>query len=183
MRLKRVVEGLPPAVLPLLRDGSLDFIVGGRLYGKLDPALKARPLFREEFAVAARMGHPLRHARSLVELAGADWLTLWPADLPGDPVSRAFSSAGLPPPRQVVQCESYNVVVSVLAKTDMLGMLSHRMLAAPLARESLQEIPIPESLPSLTVSMFTRADAPLTTLGAEMAKAVTAAALRLARSS
>ncbi|HMH20059.1 MAG TPA: LysR substrate-binding domain-containing protein, partial [Burkholderiales bacterium] len=178
----RVVEGFPPALLPLVRDGSLDFALGPRLESKLDPALTSRPLYREEFAVVARKGHPLRHARSLAELAGADWLSLWLGDLPGGPLAKAFSSAGLPLPRQAVQCESFNTVVGVVAKTDMLTMASRRMLASPLARESLQEIKIAEPAPSLTVAIYTRAGGPPTKLGAAMAKAVAFAARGLARS-
>jgi DNA-binding transcriptional LysR family regulator len=40
----------------------------------LDPALTFRPLFREQFAVVARRGHPLAGARSFAELADAEWL-------------------------------------------------------------------------------------------------------------
>jgi DNA-binding transcriptional LysR family regulator len=178
----RVVEGFPPALLPLVRDGSLDFAVGPRLETKLDPALTSRPLYREEFVVAARKGHPLRHAQSLAELADADWLSLGLSDLPGGPLAKAFSSAGRPLPRQAVQCESFNTVVAVVAKTDMLTMASRRMLASSLARECLQEIQIAEPTPSLTVAIYTRADGPPTKLGAAMAKAVASAARGLARS-
>jgi LysR family transcriptional regulator, regulator of abg operon len=172
----RVVEGFPSALLPLVRDGSLDFTVGARLESKLDPALTSRPLYREEFAVVARKGHPLRHARSLAELANADWISFWPGDLPAGPLAKAFSSAGLPLPRQSVQCESFTTVVAVVAKTDMLTMTSRRMLASPVVREYLQEIRIAEPAPSLTVAMYSRADGPPTKLGAALAKGIATAA-------
>lgn len=165
-----------------MRDGSLDFALGPRLESKHDPALTSRPLYREEFAVVARRGHPLGHARSLAELADADWISLWRNDLSAGPLVRLFSSAGLPLPRQAVQCESFNIVAAVVAKTDMLTMTSRRMLGSPLAREHLQEIRIAESAPSLTVAMYTRTDGPPTKLGAAMAKAVASAARDLARS-
>ncbi len=177
----RVVEGFPPALLPLVRDGTLDFAIGPRLQGKVDSALTSRPLYREEFAVVGRKGHPLRHARSLAKLAEADWLSLWQSDMPGGPLAMAFAAAGVPPPRPVVQCESYNTAAAMLAKTDMLSMTSRRMLASPLAREWLQEIRLAERAPALTVAMYTRADAPLTKLAGAMAKAVSTAARGLAR--
>ena len=58
--------------------------------------------------MAARQGHPLRNARSLAELAGADWLGTSTFELPGGPVERLFAAAGLPAPRLAVQCESQN---------------------------------------------------------------------------
>jgi LysR family transcriptional regulator, regulator of abg operon len=177
----RVVEGFPPALLPLVRDGTLDFAVGPQLEGRLDPALASRPLYREEFVVVGRKGHPLRHARSLAALAKADWLSLWQSDLPGGPLARAFSAAGVPLPRPAVQCESYNTAAAVLAKTDMLTMTSRRMLDSPLARAWLQQIPVADVPPSLTVAMYTRVDTPLTRLAGAMAKALTTAARSLAR--
>ena len=177
----RVIEGFPPVLLPLVRDGSLDFAIGPRVDSKLDRALAFRPLFREDFVVVARKGHPLRHARSLAQLIGADWLSFGGSGVPDGPLDRVFSSAGLAVPRQVVQCDSYNIVVSVLATTDMLGIIARRMLASPLARESLQEIAVAERSPLLTIGLFMRTDPPLTQLAAAMAKAVTVVARTLAR--
>lgn len=177
----RVVEGLTHALLPLVRDETLDFGIGPHPTGKLDPALAFRPLFQTEFVVVARKGHPLGNAHSLAQLADADWLSLWSQALPSGPLERAYAGAKLPPPRQVVQCESYHTMVAMLARTDMLGMMGSRLLAEPFARDLLKKVPVSDSLPSLTVGMFTRIDAPLTPLAAVMAKAVAAAARQLAR--
>jgi DNA-binding transcriptional LysR family regulator len=178
----RVVEGLAPALLPLVRNATLDFAMGPRLDVKLDPAFAFRPLYRADHLVVARKGHPLRNARSLAELAEADWLSLTGIGQSSTPLDRMFSSAGLSAPRQVVQCESYNTVVAMVAKTDMLAIIARLLLAEPFARNVLEEIAIAETMPSLNVGMFTRADAPLTAAAAAMAKAVTAATRALVRS-
>ncbi len=177
----RIVEGVAHVVLPSVRDETLDFVLGLRPATKLDPTLRFRPLYRSELLVSARKGHPLRHARSLAELATADWLTTSTLGLPGGPVERSFVSAGLPAPRPVIRCESYNTVVALLAKTDMLGLMQRRMLNEPFARDYLEEIPIADPMPSLTAGIFTRADAPLTRVAAAMAKAAMAVARNLAR--
>lgn len=177
----RIVEGVAHVVLPSVRDETLDFVLGLRPATKLDPTLRFRPLYRSELLVSARKGHPLRHARSLAELATADWLTTSTLGLPGGPVERSFASAGLPAPRPVIRCESYNTVVALLAKTDMLGLMQRRMLNEPFARDYLEEIPIADPMPSLTAGIFTRADAPLTRVAAAMAKAAMAVARNLAR--
>jgi len=177
----RIVEGLTHLLLPSVRDETLDFVIGLRLFTELDPILRFRPLYRGELLVSARKGHPLRHARSLAELAAADWLTPSALGLPGGPVERLFVSAGLPPPRPVIQCDSYNTVVALLAKTDMLGVIRRRTLQEPFARDFLQEIPIADTMPSVTAGIFTRADTPLTRVAAAMAKAAIAVAREIAR--
>jgi DNA-binding transcriptional LysR family regulator len=177
----RILEGFPIMLLPLVRDETLDFAIGARPDGKLDSALAFRPLFRHDFIVVARKGHPLRNARSLAQLPDADWLGVLPFSLPGGPLEKIFSSSGLPRPKMTIQCESYNIVVAMLAKTDMLGIISNRLLGSPLARDLLQPIAVAERLPSYTAGIFTRKDTSLTRAAAAMAKAVTTAARRLAR--
>jgi len=177
----RIVEGLARHLLPSVRDETLDFAMGLQTLGKLDPALRFRPLFRAELVIAARKGHPLRNARSLAELAGAEWLTTSTLGVAGGPTERLFTGAGLPMPVPVIQCESYNTVVALLAKTDMLGFMQRRILGEPFGRGVLQEIPIAEAMPSVTAGIFTRADTPLTRAAAAMAKAATAVARDLAR--
>lgn len=179
----RILEGAPRVLLPLVRDETLDLATGPRPDGGLDPALAFRPLFREDVVVVARKGHPLRNTRSLAQLAGAEWLSLIPRGSPQAAFNRAFASAGLPAPQPVIQCESYNTVVGVLANSDMLGIMARRLLAERFAREVLQEIALAEAMPSYTVGMFTRRTPPLTRVAAAMARAVTTAARQLARAS
>jgi DNA-binding transcriptional LysR family regulator len=177
----RVLEGYLSFLLPLVRDETLDFAIGPRPDGKLDAALRVRPLFRHKYMVVARKGHPLRNAHSLAQLADADWISLLPLGAPGGSLDRAFALAGLPVPQQVIQCDSYNVAVGLLAKTDMLGIWSHWMLTHSFARDLLQQIAVVEPMPSYTVGMFMRADPPLTPVATAMAKAVSSVARRLAR--
>ena len=175
----RIVEGRRPAWLPLVRDETLDFGVGIRHEVELESGLGFRPLFRSDFVVAGRKGHPLRNARSFARLAEAEWLTLAPR---ASVLDQAFSSVGLPPPPPpLVQCESFNGMLAVLAGTDMLTLMARRLLAHSIAREVLQEIPVTERLPQITHGIFTRADAPLTPAAGAMAKSMAAVARGLAR--
>lgn len=175
----RIMEGFPSVLLPLVRDETLDFAIGVRPEAKLDAALVFRPLFRHEFIVVGRKGHPLRNARSLAQLRDADWINFLPPGVPGGPLDRAFSLAGLPGPQQMVQCDSRNVGVALLTKTDILCITSRQTLAEPFAHEFLQRFAVAEPMPSYTAGMFTRVDPPLTPAAAAMAKAVATAARRL----
>ena len=177
----RIVEGFVDALLPMVRDETLDFAMGPRLDTQLDPAFSFRPLYREEVAVVGRKGHPLRAAGSLARLASATWLGsgLRSVRFPSGPFARAFTAAGLPLPRQLVQCDSYTITFSMLAKSDMLGIFTRRFLSSGLAPDLLQEIPVADHMPTLTVGLFMRKDPPLTPLAAAMAKAVTGVARHL----
>lgn len=177
----RIVEGLAHLLLPSVRDGTLDFAIGQRINPKPEPGISFRPLFQSNYVVVGRKGHPLGNKRRLQELASAKWLTLVPAGYPEGPIARMFSAAGLPPPKQTVHCESYNVIVSVLAKSDMLGVMSQRLLAEPLARGVLEQFEIDATMPIVSVGLFRLADAPLTRPAAAMAQALQLAAKEIRR--
>jgi LysR family transcriptional regulator, regulator of abg operon len=178
----RIVEALGHALWPLVRDETLDLAVSIKPDPKREPALKFRPLFRMQWAVVARKGHPLGNAGSLAQLADANWLCLLPPPTSGSPLDLIFSAVGLPGPRAVVECDSHTSMITLIAKTDMLGTISRLFLDQPMVRDSLQEIAVAETMPSLTVGIITRTDPPLTPAAAAMARAVTAAARHLARS-
>jgi LysR family transcriptional regulator of abg operon len=171
-----IAEGLPHTLMPMVRDETLDFAICRRALVKLDSGLEFRPLFRNDFAVVARKGHPLEKARSLAQLVDACWTSLLPLEAPDGPFAQAFSPTGLPVPKQVIQCESYNTAIRLIAKTDMLGFLVRQLLSDPLLGDLLREVPVAEPLPSFAVGMFTRTGTPLTEVAAAMAKAVIAAA-------
>jgi LysR family transcriptional regulator, regulator of abg operon len=176
----RIIEGLATVLLPFVRDETLDFVMG-LSEAKLPPGIVFRALYRSELVVAVRKGHPLRNARSIAQLADGDWLSTGTLGMPGGPLERVFGSAGLPLPRQAMQCQAFNAIVALLAKTDMLGFMQRRLLAQPFARDFLEEIPVAEPLPSVTAGMYTRADTPLTRIAAAMVKAVVAVSRDLAR--
>jgi hypothetical protein len=71
-------------------------------------------------------------------------------------------------------------MVALLSRTDMLGIVQRRTLVAPPGRELLQEVPVAETMPSVTAGIYTRADAQLTRVAAAMAKAATTVARGLA---
>ena len=176
----RVVDGLPHLLLPQLRDGSLDFIIGGRPQSKLDANIKMLPLFTNRLVVGARKGHPLRHVRSLRELADANWVIYTPSGWSGAIIPDIFEKNGLPPPKSVVRSDSYVSLLSILAGTDLVGALSSMFFDQKLARDFFVPFDIKEKLPEITLCLFERSDSPLTSVAAAMVAAMKAAARKLA---
>jgi LysR family transcriptional regulator of abg operon len=176
----RVVEGPPHALVPLVREETLDFVVGPQLRGTLDTGIRFRPLFRTRLVVAGRRGHPLRDARSLRELADGSWLVFVPTES-GGLIQQAFAAANVPLRGPTVHCESFGGLLGLLAKTDTLTMVPQPVLSDPVAGERLQGIVVKEALPTFTIGLYSRADTPFTRAAGAMARAVTAAARRLTR--
>jgi DNA-binding transcriptional LysR family regulator len=159
----------------MVRDGTLDFAMRPKMAGKLDPALVFRPLFRDDIIIVGRKNHPLRNAGSIARLSTAAWVrgALGGGTSAGS-VNQLFSTMNLPIPRTILQCDSYNVTVSVIAKSDALGIIVRRFLATAPACDLLQEIKIAEPMPTVTIGMIMRKDPPLTPTAAAMAKIITA---------
>jgi LysR family transcriptional regulator, regulator of abg operon len=179
----RIVEGFGAQLIPLVRDGTLDFAVGPRQQLTADASLSFRPLFVHQLVVVARKGHPLRNARSLKDLAGAEWVSLNPPAAAQSPIEQAMIAADLPMPGTAIQCESYHVLVALLTRSNMLGITTARLLAKSLGGGVLEAIPVTEKLPAYTTHLITRTGIPLSRLAAVMAKMVLQAGQRLAKSS
>jgi DNA-binding transcriptional LysR family regulator len=176
----RIVEGVSTALVPLVRDETLDFSIGQSPAAKSDAAIRFRPLMRMPLVVVGRQGHPLRTAKSLRELTDAPWLMFYPLGS-GAMLEKAFTAAGAPMPRTIVHCESYAAALALLAKTDTLGLVVSQMLEETYGQRHLRQIKVQEALPASLLGMYTRADAPLTPAASAMAQAVTAITRRLAR--
>lgn len=158
----RVVEGSTRALLPQLRDESLDFFIGPKPQQPLDAQIRTRPLFRLPLVVAGRRDHPLGGARSLAELAGAPWVLFSAGGWEDSLLGGAFRAAGLEQPASVTQCESYAAAISLLSTTDSLGIIPRQHLLDRGVRESLQQMRIREPLPEVAYAMYLRSDNALT---------------------
>lgn len=176
----RIVEGVGTALVPLVRDETIDFCVSQSPTAKPDDAIEFKPLMRTPLVVVGRQGHPLRAAKSLRELADAPWLMFYPLGS-GAMLEKAFTAAGVPMPRTIVHCESYAAALALLARTDTLGLVVSHMLEEPYGQRYLRQIKVQEALPASLLGIYARADAPLTPAASAMAQAVTATARCIAR--
>lgn len=176
----RVTEGYGHLMLPDVRNESLDFAFGQKATKNLDAAIRFRPLFQSALVICSRKGHPLSRARSLKELADAEWMATGNMWEPGAAADRMFRAAGLEPPQPTVQCTNHVTAMSLLAHSDMLSLTQRHILERPPASLVLQEIKVAEAIPAVTVGLFARADTPLTRVAAAMVRHVIAVSRELA---
>lgn len=175
----RIVEGAPRALLPLLRDESLDFFLGPKPTGALDPQIKTRPLFRLPLAVAGGRGHPLRDARSLAELSGARWLLLSAGGWSDSMLGASFKAAGLPQPASITQCESYSTALSLLSRNETLGLIPRQHLLEWSRCGLVQEIAVADRLPELAFAVYLRSADVLTPAAGALLRVLTATARQM----
>jgi DNA-binding transcriptional LysR family regulator len=163
----RLLEGLGHTTRPLVRDATLDMALAPRApHVRDDPAIRFKPIAHLQQIVVARRGHPLAKARLASDLACDEWLCI----VRRDATAEVLRSIGVPLPQRITECESFSAMLTLLAGSDMLAVVQHPFLDMPQVAQVIQEVPIVERLPGLTVGLHTRADAPLTKPAAALAR-------------
>lgn len=168
-----LINGTSRKMISWLRDGTLDFAVA--LVGpKTDTQdLAVTTLYPSDPVVVCRRDHPLRHARTLAELAGCDWIaTRQPGAAATPPVNRLtdlFAEHDLAPPRIVATTEGLFDTLHLIVETDWLSLepsvvTRHRLFGGELA-----SIPIAERPAESNVCVLQRASVPLTPAAQELA--------------
>jgi DNA-binding transcriptional LysR family regulator len=175
----RIVEGMPHATLPRVRDGSFDLAIGPLPGEPLPSDVIATSLFRIEMAVVVRRGHPQAKARSVTALTDYDWMT---AGLSSERaiVDDMFRIAGLPPPRWRIRCESISALIAIAARTDMIATIPRPLLQIGIAGALLEDVKLSEKKTVASeVCLFAKRDSPLTPVCARFAKLLTGEAKRV----
>ena len=152
-----IVEGTQESLLPLLREGALDCAVCLRAEPESTRGFTVRPLAKLRLCVVGRKGHPLRHARSLEQLADASWVISRPRGS-GGVLERAFAAAGLRQPALATECDSHAIRVALVAGSETLSLLARPMLSEPGTAAQLQEIPLDTPLPLMTFALYGRGE-------------------------
>lgn len=155
-------EAVLPWMLPRLLDGLLDFAVAHVVPGTLDPQFEARVLYPVQLVVGLRDRHPLRNARSLTELQGAEWT------LPGDDGGGReaflplFMPLGLPPPANILHGQSTTVALGLVGHADLIGLFVEPLVRLAFRRHGIRRLVVEETMPTLDVCVVTRKDQRLT---------------------
>ncbi|HEX7883331.1 MAG TPA: LysR substrate-binding domain-containing protein [Afipia sp.] len=168
-------EGTRDVLLPLIRDGSLDFSISDRGIAPVEGGLVFRMLYQSELVIASRKGHPLARATSLSQLADASWILVYRLGH-GGALEQAFAAAGVPAsPIMRVRCESHASALTLIADSDLLGLVPKQDLQAGVKAGFLQRVEVRERLGRPRIGAFMRADTPPSLAAQRMLHAITAA--------
>ncbi len=161
VRLK-IIEGLYPAMEAQLQDRSMDFYLGASPRTEPASGLTATTLFQNTRTVIGRKGHPLAGAKSIKDLAQAEWATTTLDFNAAIDLNELFARHKMPPPVILLQANSALSVIVALSSCDLLAILPAQWNEFPLTRNVLQVINIKEKLPAPDIVMIRRPDLPLT---------------------
>jgi LysR family transcriptional regulator, regulator of abg operon len=176
----RVVDLSPPEVLPALREGALDLALSVRMGPLADMPgyCLCESLYLNEAVIIVRPGHLLAGARRLAALADAEWIR---TGAPGNTsaLPEMFRAAGLPPPRYRVDCASFLFVPEMVARSDLVAVVPWQIAAREEKAGRIVRVPLREAVPAREISLFRRADVPLTPIARECVDVLRECAQRL----
>jgi LysR family transcriptional regulator of abg operon len=174
-----VIEGLFDQLVSGVRQGRLDFSVGGLPSPESGDHIHVETLFENRIVPAVRHNHPLAGARSFAELVDCEW-----AVTNDDPsyianFSNHFVKLGLPPPRIRLRSESFFTILEVVPRTDLVLAISHTLLRHPITAQYLQPVAVRDVCPTARFALVRKAEVPLTTHASALARHISKAAAEI----
>jgi len=157
----KIVEGSYDALLPEIRNGSLDLMIGAQRDETMHKDVQQRPLFRDQPAIFARAGHPLVQLENEPDFAA---LSAYPWVVPGNttPLRRQweamFKSAEVNAPSVPIECGSVMTIQQILMRSDFLTLLSPDQLALAVRSNVLVKLKDAPIDISRNIGLTTRAD-------------------------
>lgn len=146
-----IEEGDLSRLLPRLRVGELDLIVGRLEPGYAAPDLETEALYEEPMRVVVAPGHALARRRPLrwTDLVGQPWVVppAWASSRVK--LVQLFYQHGMEPPADVIESASFLVTLTFLHQRDCVGFVAGDV-ADHLARQGWAvplRLPVPIELP------------------------------------
>jgi DNA-binding transcriptional LysR family regulator len=175
----RIFDGPLPSAIAQLRGGETEFALGSLTRHWPRREFRVEKLLDYETVVVARRGHPLGGARSLKELAGADWAHAGARGSIGIFTEETFSLHGLQPPRPAIECGSFAALLAMLVSNDLLAMLPRPFVELPQLASLLARVPVKEKTKPASIGLVQRADSALTPAAQALAGQLRAVAAQL----
>ena len=150
-------------LLAELHSGRLDLVVGRPISKRDRDALTWEPLLDEELTIVVGVNNPLLRQRglALADLARENWV-LQPASTPmRHAVEAAFDTAQLDLPRHSVETVSMLATASLLAQTNMIGVVPDSIASYFIALGTLAELPVKLPAGMEPCGLITVADRPI----------------------
>lgn len=157
-----LMEATFPTAEPLLRDGRLDFYIGGLVEDTVHRAFQRELLFHNRRSVFARRGHALSGAKSLKDLQDADWIYGGLRQRAEEDLEELFQRHGLDAPRQMTRVDSQMGMLMLMLNTDVVALVPQQWAEASVVNELIRPIALNDDFPAPDVVMITRAGIPLT---------------------
>jgi len=139
-----LIEGTYDLLIPQLKRGELDFIIGRLPAYRYREGLEVESFYQEEVAFVARPGHPVFKflSPSLADLQGFTWIMPLPETTLRQMLESAFHEQNLELPH--VACESLSVVTNrrLILETDYIGAFPAQVVLPDIEAGLLARVPV-----------------------------------------
>ncbi len=139
----KVVEGTNEVLIPALKSGEIDLIVGRLPSQRHGSDLQQVPLFDEKILVMSRRGHPLgaKSQLSFADLKPYGWILPPVETTLRRQLDQFFVRQQQYMPTVAIESVSYLTNRAVLQSGDFIGLMPAHVAAQDIATGLLQEIP------------------------------------------
>ena len=178
----RIVEKMNFELLPTLRRGDFDFVVGLVEDEPLELGVRRLVILRDELAVVVRPAHPLaqRRAVAAADLAPYPWLFSMVGSSQRHVLEQFFLAAGVATPAARIDCTSVQFIKSLVGQSDYVGVLPRHVMEQELAATGLHCLPVESDLLQRQIGIYYRDHHPLSAAARVMMRAVEMACAELA---
>ncbi len=179
----RIVEKMNFELLPTLRRGDFDFVVGLVQDEPVELGVRRRVILRDELAVVVRPTHPLAQHETVAaaELAHYPWLFSMVGSAQRHVLEQFFEAAGVVPPSAKVDCTSVQFIKSLVAQSDYVGVLPRHVMEQELAAGVLVCLPVQSTLLRREIGIYYRDHHPLSAAARVMMRTVEITCAEFAR--
>ena len=157
----QVIEGTNDVLIPALKSGDIDIVVGRLSEHRASRDLRHDVLLSEGACVVVRAGHPLAKKRrpKLADLAASDWILPRTETTLRRQIDKDFADAGIRLPASVIASVSFLTNRQLLLQDDYVTVWPRQVALEHIGRMeiSILEIELPSTFGPIGIS--TRADA------------------------
>lgn len=155
----KIVEGTNDILMPALRAGELDLVLGRLSAHRHRAELVQERLHDEAIQAVARPGHPLANGRTSLAAVHAAGLILPPPETTlRRQIDEMFLDAGLSPPQPAVESVAWLANREILAATDLVGLVPAEVAARDIAAGLVAALDWPVPLAAGPVGVTMRAE-------------------------
>lgn len=156
----KVEEATNDVLMPALRAGELDMVLGRLPEFRDRDGLKQEHLMNDYAQIVVRRDHPLgaRPDIGLADLLTQDWILPGPSTTLRRQFEKAFRDQNLEPPAHTVETVSFLTSRRLLQLTDYLAVWPVQLAQQEIHDGSIRALPVPLPTTQRPIGISTRAD-------------------------
>jgi len=157
-----VVEGTNDLLIPSLRRGDVDLVVGRLPFSTDFADLQQEVLFVDAACIVVRTQHPLvgRQGLTLADLVHWDWILPPQATTLRSHIDKAFREEGVDPPVPAVESVCLPINQTLLQVTDYLSVWPRQVASHAAQIKEITVLPIPLPATECPIGITSRRNTP-----------------------